>query len=397
MYHAKEIANKALARTLKKPISYDPGSAILTSTGRKVLAQVAKTLKFYPWIDVVVQSMSPAQGAKGMELTSQRAKGAADYLRKEERCTNVFIERGSHSRTIGTAIFAAGASPHDMVPEGCTTTPPPELLPPPDEAEMLDHDIKNLDQKGYDRRRRAKTESIPSMSPEQIKKRGEKNKQDLEKSIAMAKEEEKEEVAGSPELKTLEQKEKITDLDMDNQEKEAEKAAEGPFEDSPDPETNQEVSTDEASKISTDQASKASTEQASTEQASTEQASTDESSMDQASTDEASEKGGAEAPSEIDVSEVLELVSVNELLLNGNTTDPEAEEKKEIEKANKETRAEAKIADEAEKIAPSQADEKTKEDAAEKVVSENEPAKGPNPVDEGELHTKYDFWPLRCQ
>jgi len=120
LYHTTRIVNEAMARTLQKSVGFHPGSTRLTSAGQNVLKSIADTLKMYPWMSIVVEGQSPATGLKGQRLTTGRAGGAAEYLAKKESVTNKIQIAGTQARTIGLVIYAAGSSPGDAPPKGCS-------------------------------------------------------------------------------------------------------------------------------------------------------------------------------------------------------------------------------------------------------------------------------------
>jgi len=120
MYHLQRIVNEDVARTLQKAVGFHPGSTRLTSGGKNVLKDVADTLKMYPWMPIIVEGQSPATGLKGQRLTSGRAGGAADYLSKKLMAPNQIKTTGTQARNIGMVIYAAGSSPGDAPPTGCS-------------------------------------------------------------------------------------------------------------------------------------------------------------------------------------------------------------------------------------------------------------------------------------
>merc|ERR1719163_2112105 len=118
-YKEKQVANAALAKTLRRQVKFNPGRTELTSQGKAVLDKVAATLKQYTWMAVTAEGNSPAPGAAGTRLTSGRARSTVQYL-KSKGCKNKFSERGKHSRLIGMIMYATGTNASgDKPPRGC--------------------------------------------------------------------------------------------------------------------------------------------------------------------------------------------------------------------------------------------------------------------------------------
>ena len=87
-WEAERKANQAIADALKKEVRFGPGSIKISASGKKTLDNVAKILKQYPWMKIVVQAHSDAsadgsgwRGRQCKELTEGRASSTEDYLR----------------------------------------------------------------------------------------------------------------------------------------------------------------------------------------------------------------------------------------------------------------------------------------------------------------------------
>merc|ERR1711981_137511 len=112
-------ADTVLSKTLQRKVKFLPNKTTLLPAGKKILDEVANTLKKYPWMSIEIQGHSTVPNSTACtNLTTGRSKVGASYLRTKG-CKNKFITKGLCATMIGMKIFANGHS--RKPPLGCET------------------------------------------------------------------------------------------------------------------------------------------------------------------------------------------------------------------------------------------------------------------------------------